>query len=196
MPTRTSNIQVDKRHLFKKHKVQVVENTPEVQVFYCRDPKESEFWFRVVISDNCIALTGDIDSLMICPGYGRGINWLRGSIQSTHYAISKIPMTFKTKEFDRDSAEICMTEMVNECDPDDLPEYKEKYESILDDLKIGSIETAEQFYDAWYREGLDEPPDIEIITTRIWQQLSALIWLAEQLDEMNFTVAKKRWWTR
>ena len=181
------NLEYDCRKEFKDHKVQVIVNTPEIQAFNCNKPETNVFAFRIVISDNCIAMNGDIGELMICPGYGRGIRWLRGSIGSVYYVLEKVPHNFLTKEWNPGEASKSMQNMIDE---EDSEKYKDIYQGIKDSVDSESIYSMETFVSAWHHNELDEPPDMETLTRRTWLQLSAITWLTEWMDKTNFTVAK------
>ena len=90
---------------FKNHKVTVLCNTPEVQMFRCQKPGTWVYGFQVVCADNMICLTGDIDSILIEPGYGRnGTKFLRGSINCEGYFLEKVRNTKNHTEYDADYA--------------------------------------------------------------------------------------------
>ena len=175
----------DYRDNFKDHVVTVVENTPNVQIFSCRKPDTSIYSFSVTFTSDGISMFGDIGSLML----RQGIDWFRHSIRDCHYAMSKIPHEFSLKEFDSDTAKKHMEEMISE----DVIEYEllDDCKGIIEDLNDGSIESASVFVSRWFSGGFGgyEHPEISIYKRQVWYQMSAFVWLAEQLDKMDFKKA-------
>ncbi len=186
------SLEFDYRKDFKDHKVTVIANTPEIQAFNCSKPETNVFAFRIVITDNCIAMNGDIGEIMICPGYGRGIRWLRGSIESIGYVLEKVPYNFRTKEWNEKAASEKMQRMI---DYEDDEKRDTEYQVIKGAIGFGTIYSQEGFSTEWNERGYDDTPDMETITCRTWIQLSAITWLTEWMDATNFKVAKRRWWT-
>lgn len=186
------SLENDYREYFKDHKVTVIENTPNIQMFKCGKPSENNMSFTVVFSDNCIAMSGDIGEVMTCPGYRRGIRWFRGSINSTDYFIEKIPRNLKTTEWNSEKAIKYMRDMIDGMVVETADDWtKGQYYELMGDIDDDTINSSEKFYEKWSDLRLDDPPNIEVITKRLWIQISAFTWLAEQLDEMDFKVAER-----
>ena len=162
-------------------------NTPQVQAFECGEPEDINLMFRVIISDNCISLNGDIDELMICPGYRRGIGWFRGSVNSHDYFLSKVPRNIETMVFNQEEAIKYMDRLIEQ---EEEKDYKERYQVIREEIENENVYDLSSFYSEWHGQSLDDPPDIEVRKPRIWLQLSALVWLADWMDKTDFTVEK------
>ncbi len=185
------SLKFDHREDFKDHKVTVLVNTPEIQAFNCSKPESNIFAFRIVITDNCIAMNGDIGEIMICPGYNRGIRWLRGAIDSVHYVLEKVPYNFRTKEWNEKEAAKSMQSMIDE---EESEKHKAAYQEIKEGIENETIYSSESFYSEWNETELGEAPDeMETLTRRTWIQLSAITWLTEWMDATGFKVARRRW---
>jgi len=174
---------------FNNYKITVIENTPNVQVFLAKMPNTSSFSFQVVIASNMIAMSGDIYNLMINPGYGRGIGWLRSSINSPIYVREKMPRQFYSdREWESEDAKKALKEYLDQKTQDD-PETKEKNDEILEECKY-YVGIDQLFYSFCTNNGIDEPYDIykgNISHQQIFQ-LAALTWFCEELDRMEFKV--------
>lgn len=182
------SLEFDHREDFKDHEVTILVNTPEIQAFDCSKPESNIFAFRIVITDNCIAMNGDIGELMICPGYRRSIRWLRGSIGSIGYVLEKVPYNFRTKEWNEKEAAKSMQRMIDE---EESEEHKAAYQEIKESIECGTIYSQEKFSEEWNEREYDDTPDMETLTIRTWIQLSAITWLTEWMDRIGFKVAKK-----
>jgi len=189
----TMNSKEDFREKFKDHRVDILCNNKFVQYFECRHKSgTSNYAFRVVISDNMIAMTGDIGELMVCPGYGRKMSWFRGiSWKYPDYFVSKIPYEYKDSylEFDYEKAIESVKsdmEMYKDCE-----ETTKRYKELLTKVEWEGDElTAEKYYTAFFEVGFDDPGEIKTVKTTFWYKYSALRWLAEQLDVMDFEVGE------
>ncbi len=180
----------DHRDKFKNHVVTVLENTPNIQMFKCRDPETISYYFYITITDMAISIYGDMGCLTLVAG---GIDWFRGSIRDGSYAMSKIPHNFETKEFDEKAAIKAVKEIYD--DKEVTEDIKLACLDMLSDIEMGQINDKESFVDAWFRNDLHEftdyEPEIMGYTAMVWHQMSAFIWLADQLDKMDFHKAVK-----
>lgn len=172
--------------VFEKHQLTVVENTESVQMFVCRKPGTGVYGFQVVCADNVICLTGDIYSLLVEPGYGRnGTKFLRGSIESESYFLSKVRFgKDDLDEFTVDKArEALKYEREQYADsPDVLRLLDKAEEGLQEDGKYGHM----KFCEAWYEAGLDDMPNVLTLRAQVEFQLEALKWLSRELDRIGF----------
>lgn len=176
---------------FKDHKVTVLCNTPEVQMFKCRRPGTSEYSFQVVCADNMICLTGDIDSILVEPGYGRnGTRFLRGQAETCEsYFLSKVKNTEAHTEYDEDYAEEYLLRCIKDAKEEE--DLVEKYESVLETVINNGRWGERQFHDAWADNDLDEHPNMRVISGQAIFQMEAFKWLARELDSIGFEIAPK-----
>lgn len=141
-----------------------------------------------------IALMGDLGELVVSPGSGRGLGWLRASIHNTSYFKSKISSAIKTKEYRHDCAikkvedllsahgEECGSAHGEGCGSG----YYNSVKRILDEMKETDEYSAQDFYRAWFAEDLDEPPEIESTRYSLLWKIEALTWFIEELGRMEF----------
>lgn len=179
---------------FDKHQLKVLCNQPHVQMFTFRDPATFVYGFNVTCSDNCIAMTGDLYNLIITPGYGRGLGWLRSAMSESEdglsgYIYGKIPSEINKTEFDGQDAYDTMKKHIEEyyCDEDSREEQKKLLESLEDHGEFEHIYDFSEWCDSnnicdWY--------EIYSETTveRIHYQMMALKIFCDALDKINFTV--------
>lgn len=177
-------IRAEAERVFKDHEVKILENTENVQMFRCQKPGTWTYGFIVVCTDSMICLTGDICEMLVCQGYGRnGSAFLRGSVKSEEYFLSKVPNRREIHtEYKAQYAREVVSQMRNDFSDD--PDWLKK----LDELEIGEdgYYGEFKFHESWADAGLDEHPHVRKITAQTRYQLTALQWLARKLDEMDF----------
>jgi hypothetical protein len=177
---------------FKDHEINIITNTKDVKVFYSARPKNLSFSFQLVFADNLIAMSGDIYSLMINPGKGRSLGWLRGSIGSLSYVREKMPKQFHNdRDWKSDSAKKALKEYLDQ-DSKDNPENEEKNNNISEYTDYNA-ENEHDFYDYCYKNGIEEPYYIyngDVSNVQMLQ-LAALTWFCKKLDEIGFEGAKE-----
>lgn len=175
---------------FKDHKLQVITNTKDVQFFRCQKEGTWSYGFQVVTIKGMIALMGDMGELVINPGSGRGLGWLRSSIHSTSYVVEKISQDIIKTKYDHEKAIGIVKDRLYDTEEDDLEsEYNKKVKEIIEQMESEDIHSSETFYYAWSAADLDDPPQIEVLHYQIRWQLAALQWLVAELDDVDFVIA-------
>lgn len=177
---------------FKDHTIKVLTNNEHVQAFECRNKSGSWcYGFRVVCSDNLICMYGDIGELVVLPGYNRdGIRWLRGSLKSKDYFVSKFDRVYykDASEFNQENAIEAVLGYIYD-DLEEVEEYQQGELNLLNDCLDGVFETEEKFYEAaYYDYDLDEPPTPRRATVNFEYRYAALQRLCELLDEIDFSI--------
>lgn len=177
---------------FKNHQLEVIENSPDIQIFECRNESKSwNYGFRVITSDNTICLTGDVGELLVTPGYNReGLYWMLGSIHDFYYFKSKFADAYFRyfQEFDKDTLIVNVASYI----PDDLQDAIESFSQeirLLERCLGEEFETPEQYYTVAYSElGIDEPTSPFKIKSGLWYRYEALKKFCALVREKNFKI--------
>jgi hypothetical protein len=186
---RDKRIREEAAKAFAEHQMQILANSDEVQMFRCQKSGTWCYGFQVVCADNMICLTGDIDSMLIEPGYRRnGTMFMRGSIDSESYFLSKIRHGRDDhKQFDKDEALSAIAyRRENYGDSPEVLEALKGIEEAVEDLIGKGAE--HEFYRLWYEAGLDEAPSPTVLDAGAIYALEAMKWLARTLDLFDFKV--------
>ena len=185
----------------KKHKVSVLVNTYEVQMFRCQTPGTWIYGFDVSFIHGNVIMTGDIGELTLCTYVG-ALSWLRSSCHSEDYVLSKVPHGMEVEEY---KGKTQMKRDIREEIWDYLCDGYEGYidqinilNTVLDDIEYieeDGTHAMHQFYEAWNNAGLDSEwlESCTKYTDHVRLQLQALQWFCNQLDEMNFKIRKQSW---
>lgn len=172
-----------KKTIFDKHEITVICDTDSIKRFKFSAPDTWCYGFFLTTSDNLIVMNGDIGTLVVEPGYGRdGLAFLRGSLKSTGYFLSKIPYPFKdaTTEYCRKLALEGIKEFF-ENDYISEAQLKDFEEQLTDDY---SGEYAEmKYYELCYELKIEEPPRATKRTGQTEVQLLGLEKFLEKLDK-------------
>lgn len=172
---------------FKDHKVTVLCNTPEVQMFRCQKLGTWVYGFQVVCADNTICLTGDIGSILIEPGYGRnGTKFLRGSVNSESYFLGKIRNTEAHTEYDGQYAREYLQDCIKNAKEQEESDLVEKYQNVLEAIEDDGNFGEHRFHEVWSNNDLDDHPDMRVMSSQAIFQMEAMKMLAARLEEMNF----------
>lgn len=200
-------LRIEYKKYFEHHKIRVIENTKNVQMFVCKKPGEHEFWFQVVCAENTVAVTGDCGSMLQEPGYGRsGLACMRGSLRSESYFLSKIRDSKDYEEYDEEDARAQVAELLkdhneryakdreeNKDDHDALEELEKKHESRLQEIESIVCDMGEyKFQETWNEvdhDGGDIPTSTKL-TSQTLLILAGLNKFCELLDEMDFLIGK------
>ena len=99
----------------KDHMRRIADRAPEAyanhvmtreceNVWLCENPKSSVWHFYVALLPHCILVYGDIGEMIIRPGSGCRMGWLRGCLDdgksdSFEYMLGKVPAKHKQLEF-------------------------------------------------------------------------------------------------
>ena len=177
---------------FADHKLKIICNTKEVQMFECRNKDGSWcYGFRAVFADNLICMHGDCGELLINPGYNRdGLRWMRGSINSIGYFREKFdqPYVEDTREFSNDIA----VDNLLGCIHDDIEEVVESYQyelKLIEKCLETEFETEYEFHRYAFDEcACDEPWTATRVKASFWYRYYALKRLCDLLDEVDFKI--------
>jgi hypothetical protein len=164
---------------FKDHEIQEMEMAPTIKKFRFVNPKDSCYWFELILADNLILMTGDCYTFIAEPGRGRdGLAFLRGSVKSVGYFLEKCPFQQELSEYNKERAqENFKDEMENESIT------AEQYEEILELFPDqGPVYDEGKYYEICYEHGIDEPSSPRSLKSRTILQLAGLQAFIEKYD--------------
>lgn len=163
---------------FKGHEIIILEDGQYTKHFVFKKGGTGTFSFDLVTAHNLIAMTGDCYSLMITPGYGRcGLAFLRGSINSEGYFLSKCPFKEQLTEYSHQEAmhhiRVCVeNEQITEEDLQDA-------DWVDEDPFWGEF----RYYEFCYEKDIDEPASPKVLTETTKLQLAGLQCFVEKYNE-------------
>lgn len=167
---------------FKDHEITVIIDTPEIQRFKFSKPGTWMYGFFLTCSDNLIILNGDINTLVVEPGYGRnGLAFLRGSVNSTDYFLGKVPYNYRESLVEykqeyaiEDMEEWHQLEYINDAQWED---FKERLSD--EDGQYGQS----KYYELCSRLGIEEPPRATRMSPQTILQVAGLMAFIHKLDK-------------
>lgn len=155
---------------FSKHVLTIIHESDDVKRYQFRQPDTGCYGFNLVTSDNLIQMNGDCYSLTVHPGYGRsGLGFLRGSIDSYDYFLSKVPYYNKNS----------LTEYNYQEAKKNLKEMAEMYEKKFDRDWLYNLDDSEWYSEFKYYElcnelNFEEPYSPRVMNGRTIMQLAGL----------------------
>lgn len=126
-----------------KHIIKKELSTEDFNIWLCRNPDNSFYWYRVICVPGCVIVQGDVGN-KIFSVYDRDVvAWLKGAVNSPDYLMSKCED--KHREFIPGAAEALLKEL----EADDKEQVDKVREDWVDE------KDSYQFSQAFYNAGFD-----------------------------------------
>lgn len=173
---------------FKNHELTIIHESKEVKRYQYMQPDTGCYGFSLTCADNLIVMNGDCYTFIAEPGYGRcGLAFLRGSVKSVSYLLSKCPLRKELTEYKYEHA---LEDMENDLKSGYGDDYEESGKEIFEEFKDGLSDEDGSYGEMKYWElcsslDIDEPPYATRMTSTTKMQIAGLMCFVEAYNKMD-----------
>jgi len=166
---------------FNNHQITVIHESDKVKRYSFKQPDTGCYGFSLTCADNLIVMTGDCYSLLVEPGYGRdGLAFLRGSINSYGYFLSKCPLNMEIKKYSPERALKLVKEYYKDYLEKDLKEDELPCDFYEEGLR-GEV----AYWDFCHESEIDDPGCPTVYTGQTLLQIAGLMKFVEEYGKLS-----------